>query len=284
MSPGASPSAVRRANARRAVGSHLNVKWTDASVPEDHQVYPSEKAALQASLDQMTNVTDGVPSLIFVFSDEMRPWSPTSRITTPKPTQQAQDSAAAWTELFQTEGDYSVFIPGRFFNVFRVDATQTKDTFNKLLCSPKAPVVILTDKAGKITDILQGRVRIKRPRVVECMTAILRKDGYIQTASSFAQLHELMLQLEKAEIALLLTGEKLGDAAKKLAKAQTSNLASQGVLPTSGETAKKLIEKLEGEKQQEENAKREILKKEHVLLAELGLPASKMPPDPAESN
>ena len=57
------------------------------------------------------------PALIFVFSDEQKPRPKGSDRGEDKPTKQARDSEAAWVDLFQTEGDYSVFVAGRFFEV-----------------------------------------------------------------------------------------------------------------------------------------------------------------------
>jgi hypothetical protein len=281
---GASVTELRKADARRAVGSHLNVKWADQAVPALQETYPSERAGLDASFGEMTNFSVGLPSLVFVYSDEMRPAPSRDKHYIPKPTQQAVDSAAAWADLFQTEGDYSVFIPGRFFNVIRVDATDVGSAYNKYLFSQKAPMVILTDKEGKIADIFQGKAAIKRAKVVESMAVILRKDGYIQSGALFAKLGLLMNQLEKAEYDVLSTRVQLEEAAAKLAKAQASKAAiKKGALTSSGETARRLADKCEADLERQQKVKYEILKQEYALLRDLGLPDAKMPSEPAEN-
>ena len=119
----ASQAPARYDKARRAVGSHLNVNFTLESVRSVDPKLRNRDDVIQAVLDRMGTVKNGSPSLVFVFSDEMKPRARGKHPPPPKPTMQARDSAAAWEELFQKEGDYSVFIPGRFFNIVRVDAT-----------------------------------------------------------------------------------------------------------------------------------------------------------------
>ena len=193
---GASEAEIRRAEARRAVGSHLNVKWIDAQVPDDDKTLASQKEAVQDSISRMKEFSKGVPGLVFIFSDEEMPAPKKAKNYVPQPTRQAKDCAIAWAELFQTEGDYSVFIPGRFFNVYRADATVVTPRRNKYLCSEKSPIVVLTDKDGKVIDIMEGRAAVKRSKVVTEMTEVLRKDGYIQSGNSFGRLQELMVSLE----------------------------------------------------------------------------------------
>jgi len=148
----------------------------------------------------MKGYSTGFPALIFVLSEELQPKK--GKANAVQASRQFRDSAIAWAELFQTEGDYSVFIPGRFFNIYRADATAVKASQNKCLCTEKAPVVILADKTGKVVDVMEGKGLIKRSKVVTEMTEVLRKDGYIQNGNSFTRLQELMSSLEKVEVAV----------------------------------------------------------------------------------
>jgi hypothetical protein len=236
---------------------------------------------VQATVDRMPSVKGGSPSLIFVFSDEERIPPEKARKYVPKPTQQAEESAAAWSELFQTEGNFSIFIPGRLFNIVRADATKVKPEDNKFLCSPKAPCVVMTDKDGKVLDVYQGKARIKRAPIVDAMVAVLRRDGIIGDTASFVKLEDLTVQLEKAEVQLLLTQEEIAKAEAKLKTAQTSKTTvKNGELNSSGETAKRLIEKLQDRSKKEAIQKYDILKQEYALLKNLGLPAARMPKEP----
>lgn len=278
---GTSESEVRRANARRAVGSHLNVQWSDLQAIEAEKAYGSQKEAFQDFLDQSKGVATGSPNLVFVFSDEEEAPPSKARYAKPEPTRQAKDSAAAWAELFQTEGDYSVFIPGRFFNVYRVDATKMPESKNKYLCSSKAPMVILTGKDGKIVDVFEGRAAIKRNKIVDEMASILTKDGYIKSASSFAKLHQLMVSLEKIELETVQAKDRASDAAGKFAKAKSSKAAQKkGDLLASGKAAKENLDRAEDGVKDVQKQKTAILKEEYALLKDLGLPAAKMPPEP----
>lgn len=229
----------------------------------------------------MKGFASGSPSLVFVFSDEAEQPPAKARYAKPEPTRQAKDSEAAWAELFQTEGDYSVFIPGRFFNVYRVDATKVTDSFNKHLCSAKAPMVILTSKDGKIVDIIDGRAAIKRNRIVDEMSGILTKDGYIKSASTFPKLQQLMLSLERLEVEAIQAKERADEAADKFAKAKSSKAAvKKGDLLASGKAAKENLDRAEDGIRNVEKQKNAILKEEYALLKDLGLPAGKLPPEP----
>lgn len=233
----------------------------------------------------MKGYSTGSPALIFMFSDEELPAPKKAKNYDPQPSRQAKESGAAWAELFQSEGDYSVFIPGRFFNIYRADATTIKAHQNKYLCSEKAPLVILVDKAGKIVDIMDGRAAVKRPKVVYEMTDVLRKDGYIQNGNSFGRLQELMASLEKVEVNVMAIKSQVSEAASKFASAQSTKAAQKkGDLTSSGKAAKEKLGKVEADLKEQETARYKILSEEYTLLKELGMPPAKLPPEPRQPN
>ena len=254
-------------------------------IPDGKLTCASQKDGIQDSIGQMKEYVSGSPGLLFVFSDEEMPVPKKAKNYQPQPSQQAKDSAAAWAELFQTEGDYSIFIPGRFFTVYRGDATAVTPDINKYLCSGKSPLVVVTDKAGKIVDVLEGRAAIKRSKIVAEMSDVLRKDGYIQSNSSFARLQQLMNELEKIEVTMLLLKTQVADAAKKFADAQSSKAAKKkGELLSSGKVARENLDRAESQMKAQEKAKYAILTEEYALLKELGLPPAKLGPEPKQPN
>ena len=232
----------------------------------------------------MAELSNGVPGFVFIFSNEEMPRpkrAPAQYI--PRPTRQAVDSAASWAELFQTEGDYSVFLPGRFFNVYRADATAVTANQNAQLCSERAPILILTDKDGKVTAVMEGRAAIKRARVVVAMAEILRRDGCIQNDKPFSRLQELMLGLENVEIGIQSAEAAAKSAAAALAKAQASKAAKKkGELTSSGMTAKDNADKAENKLRDLKMSKYKILVQEYALLKELGVPSTRMPREPVD--
>lgn len=290
MTVGVSESALMRADARRAVGSHLNVQWVDASVPELDADVRSKAEAYQQFCRSIPEVMKGEsPSLIFVFSDEMKPKAKSSKSREEQPTAQAKASAAAWIELFQTEGDYSVFIPGRFFNIFRVDATTVTDAGNKYLCSEKAPRVILTRRSGDVVTFFEGRAKIKRRGIVSAMSTILRSDNIVENMRPFGRLHNLMKALEQAEFDLIKAGKKMTELRDKLATAEerdakTARRTKKSRGPSNSTIqAKKAVEKFEVTTLYKTDvSKYVILKEEYALLKEIGLPEEKMPTEPVE--
>jgi len=282
---GVSQNAIRRAAAREAVGKHLNVQFTDVTVPAAEGTFGSRNEGVQDSLSGVKEVGNGSPSLIFVYSDEMKPQAKGSK-SAGEPTAQAKDSALAWEELFQREGDYTVFIPGRFFNIVKMNATGVPAAKNKYLGSEKAPVVILTHKDGKVEEVFEGKAKIKGVVVAKGMVDILQKDGYITTIGQFAELSGLMVELEKIELAVVIAKEDEGKRRGKVAETQakTAKRAAKSdkeVKPSkTADAAEKALEASDAALNEKLKGKQEILKKEFALLQELNLPADKMPKEP----
>lgn len=288
MGDGKSESAILREAARRAVGAHLNVQWSDASVPGLAEEVRGRTDAYQQLASSIPAVNTGdLPSLIFVISDELKPKSnPSSKDV---PTLERRASEAAWIELFQTEGDYSVFIPGRFFNIIRVDTTGVTDDHNKYLSSKTAPVVLLTGKDGQVSQVFDSQAKIKRNGVVAGMCKILRDDGLVSNMKPFAQLHDLMKQLQQAEIDLLKLAKVLKDLNTQLAGKEADDLSTarrkkEPVKTSLGtQLARGRVSDFEATKLFDgKMAKYTVLDGEYVLLQELGLPQSKMPPQPTK--
>lgn len=266
------------------MGAHLNVNWVDAKVPGSEA--GSRAEAYQQLADAVLDSKKGTsPSLIFVISDETRRKS--SRDAEEVPTQQRKDSGAAWIELFQTEGDYSVFMPGRFFDIVRVDATQVTEADNPHIHSAVAPIVILTQTDGTVDKVLEGRQKIKRNSVISAMCAVLKKDGVVSNLQPFGKLHDLIKSLERSEITLLQADEKLQELQAKLRAAGTKDAqtAQRTKKPLKRSTTTSLAEAAV-EKFKKTTivtaliGKFKILKEEFALLKEIGLPAEKMPKEP----
>jgi hypothetical protein len=287
-------AAIRRASARRAVGAHLNVQWTDAAAAPADGTYGGRNEGIQAGINSLAAIKNGSPSLIFVFSDETKPQPPPKgknpKKSDPEPTQQARDCDAAWAELFQKESDFNVFIPGRFFNVVKLNATDVKESQNKYICSEKAPIVVLTRKSGEIEEILEGRTKIKATAVAKIMSDILRKDGYVTGSAQFAELNSLMVDLEKTELALLMEKEDMDKVKRRLAEAQGKAAKAAAKAEKKGkeakpsdsvESAQKSVEEFEQKIKDKLKEKQDVLQKEYALLKDLGLPSAKMPPAPA---
>ena len=270
------------------MGSHLSVNWTSVPVPElDDDARARVKAYQQLADSIPESQKGGLPSLIFVFSDEMK--SSRASSVSARLTSQAKDSAAAWVTLFQTEGDYSVVIPGRFFNVFRAEAARVSPAHNKYVCSEKAPIVILTRANGEVASYFEGRAKIKRRSVVEAMGKTLQKDDVVKNMRPFGRLHELMKSLERIETARLKDARKLRELEVKLniAKARDAKRArrSDKELDPSMSTvrARENIDDFKNSRLLPKLMTRsEILKEEYALLEALDLPSSKMPPRPKD--
>ncbi|MFC1453134.1 hypothetical protein ACFLSJ_07325 [Verrucomicrobiota bacterium] len=277
-----------RDNARRAVGAHLNVQWTDTTVPKLSDGVRSKAQGYQELASSIEAVTAGKsPSLLFVISDDMKPKR--SRSSKEEPTQQTKDSEAAWVEIFQTEGDYTVYIPGRFFNVVRVDASGVREDDNKYVCSENAPLVLLTRTDGQVETFFEGRAKIKRRNVVNAMCTVLKKDEVVRNMNPFTKLHELMKQLERAELAILKLADNLKELQGKLSKAQARDqqLARKRKKPVEASTStlqteKRIVLFKDTKVLPAKTAKFDILNEEYVVLEDVGLPAAKMPPKPVE--
>ena len=288
MQRGTSKSALLRESARRAVGAHLNVQWSDGTVPSLGANIRSRDDAYRQFAGSIPVVNEGVsPSLIFVISDAVKPAR--SKKAKEQPSQERRDSEAAWIELFQSAGDYSVFIPGRFFNIVRVDATEVTANDNKYLCSEKAPLVILTTKAGEIASTFDGRAKIKRNAIVNGMCGILRKDGTVASMRPFTRLHDLMKGLQRAEVALLQLDEKLDALNDKLTRAENRDLrtARKTKKPVKASRGTQLAEQaIDNFKVvtlfKAELQKHGISNEEYALLQDVGLPDKKMPPKPVK--
>lgn len=257
----------------------------------------NEKDAIQASIEKLSDAKNGSPSLIFVFADEAKEVKVEASKATkskkvappPEPTQQSEDSQAAWNELFQKEGDYSIFIPGRFFNVIKVNASGIKNTEHKYLNGEKAPIVVLTRKNGEIQAIFEGKAHIKAPAVSKVMYDILKKDEYVKGTGPFAELNALMVELEKVEADLLLEKDELAkvktrfsDAKSRATKAMSKAKGKdkEDKVPGYLESAEKSLQEQEKKVETVEENKNNVLRKEFALLKDMGLPAAKLPPEP----
>jgi len=266
------------------VGAHLNVNWVDATVPGLAASAASRRDAYQQLADTIPVVRQsGLPSLIFVISDEV-----TRRGRKDVPTSQNRDSGAAWIELFQSEGDYTVFIPGRFYNILRVDATRVTADDNKYLCSENAPIVLLTRADGQVETCFEKRAKIKRAAVVRAMLRLLQKDALVKNMQPFGKLHDLMKRLERAEMDLLKSDEKLQDLRKKLADSAARDLATARRRRKPAEPSKTtLMAEAAVDAFRKSTiykgkvARYNILKEEYTLLLGIGLPSGKMPKAPS---
>lgn len=225
--------------------------------------------------------------MIFVISDEMR--KKTSRSTEEVPTLQRKNSEAAWIELFQSEGDYSVFIPGRFFNIIRVDATTVTEETNKYLNNESAPSVILTRSNGEVAACFDSRAKIKRNSIVSAMCKILQQDGVVQNMQPFTRLHDLMKSLERSELDLIKADEQLQELTAKYSAAmardaETARKTKKDVkVSVSTQNAEEAVGTFKATVIYEaECGKYDILKEEYVLLKNIGLPESKLPKEPTE--
>ncbi len=268
------------------MGAHLNVQWSDSTVPALDGNVTSRQQAYQQLADSISIVkADVSPSLIFIVSDEMKPKK--SKKAQAQPTIQQKNSERAWIELFQTAGDYSVFIPGRFYNIVKVDATTVRADQNKYLCSSKAPIVLLTGKNGEVVSTFESQAKIKRIGVVRGMTAILRKEGTIASTRPFDQLNLLMRALKQSEFSILKLNKKLAELDQKLKASEGKDLArakksgKPRVTSRSTLSAESVIDKFEATLLHAAAMKRYgVLKTEYALLQELKLPEKKMPPEP----
>jgi hypothetical protein len=271
------------------VGAHLNVQWSDSTVPALGGNVTSRQQAYQQLADSISIVkADVSPSLIFIISDEMKP-KKKSKNAQAQPTIQQKNSERAWIELFQTAGDYSVFIPGRFYNIVKVDATTVKADKNKYLCSSKAPIVLLTKLNGEVVSTFESQAKIKRIGVVRGMTDILRKEGTIASTSPFDQLNLMMRALKQSEFSILKLNKKLAELDKKLKESEGKDLArakkSGKPIVTSRSTlsAESAIDKFEATILHAAAMKRYgVFKTEYALLQTLKLPENKLPPEPVE--
>lgn len=224
------------------------------------------------------------PSFVFVSSDEkvIKKGKP------PKPSKQMKDCQAVWADLFYRIGDYAVFLPGRFFSVFKVDVTSVKPDQNKYLCSQTAPILLLTNKDGQITHAMEGKVKIKASMVVRAMYDILRKDAYVSNMVVFKDLNTIMKQLENAEVAILDVEERVGKAKSRVREYQARDAAlarrtkKSATESVSTKNAQKNVEKLLPLVTDKEEEKYEILREEYALLTKIGLPKSRMPKQPKE--
>jgi hypothetical protein len=283
-----------RDSARKAVGAHLNVQWIDATIPELPEGIRSRADAYHHLATSIPEVKKGEwPALVFVISDEQKPPPKrrpgSKKKSEPRPTRQAEASEDAWVELFQTEGQYSVFVPGRFFNVLRVEATKVKEDYNRYLCSEEAPVVFLTRKDGEVDASFEGAAKIKRNGVVRAMCGLMRKDGLVTTMKPFGRLHDLMRELEKVELALLKADEKSKELKKELAESRERDerLARRLKKPmkvsqSTTRTEQRLERFLRTSLLPVQIRKYKILAEEYALLKEIGVPPAKMPKEPVK--
>jgi len=265
---GASPAETRRANAQRAVSSHLKINWEMVSAGSATNTRAAKAAGIQATVNRVESVrTGGLPSFIFVLSNETRERAAGGDNRTP----QAKDCAAAWNDLFNTVGDYSVGVPARLFNCVKLDATALHKAENPFVCSENAPMLVLTAKNGTVAAVFEGRVRIKAGLVVPALNAQLQRDGLVSNARALAELSVVMKDLEKAEIDI--------QEAASMALLRSRSGVKATKAPSASAQAK--AEKSQSEADAAGKAKQALLLKEYALLKQAGVPADRLPPEPA---
>ena len=122
------------------------------------------------------------------------------------------------------------------------------------------------------------------------MCNILTTDGFLKKPSAIPDLNGLMVALQKTEEALLMNKEDLDKVKAKLADVRGRAAKRITIIAKNDtdkenesapvEAAKKTVENSEKKLKDKQTDRYNILMKEYAMLLDLGLPPSKMPPQP----
>jgi hypothetical protein len=267
------------------------------------------KDAVQSAVDSMAEVKSAAsksrPSLIFVSSKEQETPKVSSRKTrnsdqeTPDAaakesnkksadekgvtfekgvtakkvkdlrTRQARESEELFVSLFQNPADPRIGVVTKFFRCVGCDVTEVAKANHPVVNRENAPLVILTDAAGKVVEVIPAG-RITSAGLFSRMIAILRAEGVKDCDQVLNSLLSLMGDLRKAEEALAVATAKNQECAAELEKARKkyAKKAKGGEEPPPAiKTAEQALERAKPQLETAKKVQTDIYAKEKEILS-----------------
>lgn len=244
------------------MSSYLTIKWADAKPGEMRK---PEAAALPATRLQMA-VEDfdcvreakakNMPSVVFVFSEAKEKRDLGVRaIFDPKKamegkeelTSAAKTSLTVYERVFENVQDLPLRILMRFFQCTRMDVTKVPAGTHPDIAEPGAPLILIVDAQGKVSQALPG-TRIDSRAMSVGMLDVLRKGGIRDIDSTCTATMRLMDEMEKTLAAKAKLEVKMEELRKSLADYEAKdrkrpNKSGQSLPPSaSTERARKAVE------------------------------------------
>ena len=229
----------------------MGVEWAlGEGVPANGK---SDKESAQAYADANATVKEAVaakqPSIMLFLSKEK-----TKAGKQEQESPQAKASEKVRKLLQEGElGDYKCAIAARFFSRVQIDVTSVKKDKSKLFCSEAAPVVVIVDSQGKVTEVLSGSTGCTSAKIYPAMTDVLAVGEFKSAKKLIDDLNAVLKDLCAAQT----------DIERIKSQIATRKGNSTDALDKAKAEAEEKIEKL--------------LEKEKGLLAKSGLPAKEFP-------
>jgi hypothetical protein len=259
------------------VSSHLSVPWKKSEFCAPEGKSTTSTGAVESCLAGMSSVKSsaeaGVPCLVLFGTSE--------RINR-RPTKAAAASAKV-RGMFGAGGeDLKLHIAARFFNCVDVDLGKTDRKTCKALCSEKAPIIVLTDKKGKVAAMLTGPTKCRERSIYSAMCSVLGRCGFRNVSATVNKIEKLMKkQLYGAERTMLWSGDGIAICRSAIADVKRKK-GSEGSKKKAIKRQEDGIEKIKSQVAEARISKYRALKAEYDLLKAAGLPEDRLPKEPKE--
>jgi len=255
------------------VREHIQVTFGKTEVPDNRANAGKTKSIMvQTYADAIAGVKGaGRASLIFFETREEKG----ERLTP-----QAEASGLVKTNVFKGEAErekinranFRAAIATKLFHCVIIDVTKVVPEKDKIFCSSNAPLILLTDKEGKVVKLLSGSSQCKTGTVYMWMQTA-QKAGGKDIDSVVSKINKAMIDLLKAEYRINLSNAEIGAARRAMGDADRESQVK---------TALSTIEKAEEAIFESKVQRYEAIKSERGLLKMLGLSGKALPVVPPE--
>jgi hypothetical protein len=257
------------------VCSHLSVPWQKSGFTEPDGKSTTARKAVESCLSGMSPVKSSVESgaPCFVFFG-------TGKKAGGRPSKEAAASAEV-RSMFGPEGkDLKLYIAARFFNCISVDVTGVDKKTSGVLCSDNAPIIVLTDKEGKVAAMLAGSGQCKERNIYSAMCSTLGRCGYRNVSTTISKLEKLMKkELYGAERTLMWSGDGIA-ICRSAISAVKHKKGSESSRKRAIKKQEAGIEKIKSQVAEAKETKYKVFKAEYDLLKAAGLPDDRLPKEP----
>lgn len=257
--------------------SHLRVPWQKSGFSRPDEKSTTAAKAIESSLAGMSQITSstesGVPCFIFFGTNEKLDRKPTK----------AAAASAEVRGLFGAEGeDLKLYIAARFFNCVDVDLTGVDSKASGVLCSENAPIIVLTDKEGKVVAMLAGPGQCRERNIYSAMCSTLGKCGFRNVSATVNKIEKLMKkELYGAVRTMLWSGDGIAICRGAIADVK----GKKGSESSKKRAIKKQedgIEKIKAQVAEARATQYKVLKAEYDLLKAAGISKDRLPKEPRE--
>ncbi len=255
--------------------SHLRVPWQKSGFSQPDEKSTTVTKAIESCLAGMSQVKSstesGVPCFIFFGTNE--------RVN--GKLAKAAAASAEVRSLFGAEGKVLKFyIAAKFFNCVDVDLTSVDEKTSRVLCSENAPIIVLTDKEGRVAAMLAGPGQCKERNIYSAMCSTLGKCGFRNVSATISKIEKLMKkELYGAVRTMLWSGDGVAICRSAIA-AVKSKKGSESSKSRAIKKQEDGIEKIKAQVAEAKITQYKVLKTEYDLLKAAGLPEDRLPKEP----